>query len=107
MAPKINSFYVQLSAAITAEQHFGFGGRLSRRTDLRLSTFSFCYYSYFSFVILFIFSLFLLSFIIVLFSFILLELLFFCLFIIFNLFDFLRSPWCQIALLDGCPGLMM
>ena len=63
MAPKINSFYEHLSAAIPAGQRFGFGGRLSRRTDLRLYTFSCCYfllfflyyYSYFSYFYLLLF----------------------------------------------------
>ena len=50
MAPKINCFYVHLAAAIPAEQHFGFVGRLSRRTDLRHYTFS-----YFYFLLLFLF----------------------------------------------------
>ena len=55
---KINCFYVHLVAAIPAGQHFGFGGRLSRRTDLRLYTFSCFYFSYSSylFIIVFIFS---------------------------------------------------
>ena len=58
MAPKINCFYVHLSTAIPAGQHFGFGGRLSRRTDLRLLTFSYCYFSLFFLIYYFYFSIF-------------------------------------------------
>ena len=60
-APKISCLYVQLAATFPAGQHFGFDGRLSRRTILRLLTFSSFYFSYFSFFIVFIFSLIFLS----------------------------------------------
>ena len=80
--PKINCFYVHLAAAIPAEQHFGFGGRLSRRTDLRLLTFSFCYFFIFPFL-LFLFFLF--------FVYCLLFVHYFS-FILFLLFVILASP---------------
>ena len=61
-----------LSTAIPAGQHFGFSGRLSRRTDLRLSTISSFYFYYCSCFIFFIVLLF--------------SLLFLLFFIIFGLF---------------------
>ena len=97
----------KLSAAIPAEQHFGFGGRLSRRTDLRLFTFSCCYFLLFflcyCFYFSFIFVVFSYYFVIILFNFSFVRVIFdYCL-----LFDFSRSLWRQLALLVGCPGLMM
>ena len=82
MAPKINCFYVHLAAAIPAEQHFGFGGRLSRRTDLRHYTFSYIYFyycSYFSFGYSFYFSYFFVS--------------CYCFFVLIYLFIFLFLPF--------------
>ena len=56
----------------------------------------------FPFLIPFIFSLFLGLLLLFCLIFFLLELLFFE----FYWFDFFRSPWGQIALLDGCPGML-
>ena len=82
MAPKINCFYVHLAAAIPAEQHFGFDGRLSRRTDLRLYTFSFFLF----FIIVFIFHLLLFLFFLLWWLLLLLLLLFFALFLFLSIF---------------------
>ena len=91
----------KLVAAIPAEQHFGFDGRLSRRTDLRLSTFSYCYFFLFFFLIIFIFLIFVYWFV----SCLLFYFCFACLlfFLFLTSFEVILVP---VALLGSWPGLM-
>ena len=97
---------MQIACTFPAGQHFGFDGRLSRRTNLRLYTFSFFfifpYCSYFSFDYFFIFSYFLLVVIISLFEVLIFNFNYFS-----SFFELFSRSLVLIALLNGCPGLMM
>ena len=96
-APKINCIYIHLAAAFPAEQHFGFVAVFLAGRTFDFIHFPIVIFSYFSFIIIFIFLIF--------------CLLVCCLFIILVLFllVLLFGPQevclMSVALLDGCPGL--